>query len=702
VHFYEDFSLTESLSAARILADARAFASGLPAPRCDGECAILSLPNHPSFVISYFGCLIRGYVPVPLAVPELTRVSEYGDTLERVRQVTEARVFLSTREGLQRARGISFSFAREATAVGAGPGYVEADLRPEAPCLIQFSSGSTGAPKGVVLTHENLIANLAQIRKGMRAGPEDVGCSWLPFYHDMGWIGGLLSPLEAGYPVHVLSPFDFVAAPERWLRLASRVRATLILGPDFTYRLCVRRVSERNAASLDLKSVRLALSGAEPVNAETCRKFAIRFAASGFRESAFFPVYGLAENSLAVTFPEPGSGIRTLMHEGIEVASCGRPLPGVSLRVVDEQGRGLGEGCVGSIEIRSPSVTQGYFQNAEATGELFREGWMRTGDLGLLDRGELFIVGREKDLIILNGRNLHPGDIERRALEVPGFRFGRCAAVSVPEKSDGESAGESVRLVAECYEILPWRRTRLRRLLAARASEITPIPVEHVALVPHCTIPRTSSGKTRRFELRRMILGGLVTKVDGHFLKIWLAGRVEIASAVAKLVFDRLLSRLRRRRLEALLEQHLARGLAEALGNPRLNPEARRSFADYHVDSLALVRLHAALRREFGPVELHELVGLANLRELGAHLMRFHRAGVEEWRRSHGNDRRAGSAIAGDVPNDIFDTLEDFQPQRYRLEHSRGPGQALEPARALPDDLPSELRGSDRGAAPPL
>jgi acyl-CoA synthetase (AMP-forming)/AMP-acid ligase II len=694
-HFYESFERKESLSAADLLARARAFASGLPAPGRAGECILLSLPNTALFPTAFFGALLRGYVPVPLAVPELMRDRDYAELMGRVAKVTGARTLVSVGQGLLRVAGLPIPNLIDASRVSPGADFIEATPGPNDIAMIQFSSGSTGDPKGVLLTHAAISANLAQIRQGMRAGSSDVGCTWLPFYHDMGWIGGFLSPLEARYPIHVLSPFDFVASPYGWLKLASDLRATLVLGPDFGYRLSAKRVTPAQARSLSLGSVRLALSGAEPVNADTCRNFIERFKPAGFKAEAFFPVYGLAENALAVTFPEPGQPLKTRLHEGVEIVSCGKPLPGVELKVSSS----------GQIRLKSPSMTSGYYNDEKATRELFTDGWLETGDLGFLEGGELFIVGREKDVIIRNGRKFHPADLERRAVQLRGFKLGRLAVVSAREAA----AGESIHLVAECREALPWRRSALRRELAARVSELLPIGVSEVHLVAPGFIPRTSSGKTRRFELkRRLERDGIPTDEKGQLVEL-ARSRIESAYLICTAALKLARARLNRALagfgvgLEKPLGDHLAKALGETLGG-RIIINLETPFAEYHLDSLGLVRLHARITRDFGPIELHVLVPLRNLRELRDHLLKAHRHAVEEWRRTDGKSHadRDGARISPARGTRNLDEVADLPVEGHRLVSSDRPHQAVEPGGDRAHDLPPELREAERGATPPL
>jgi acyl-CoA synthetase (AMP-forming)/AMP-acid ligase II len=684
-YFYRGFELEESLSGGEILRRARAVASSLPEPEQPSECLLLSAPNGPGFVAAYFGALLRGYVPTPLPMAGLLKPRDLVELLARVREVSRARIILTEGEGLRSAReaGIPHaidlkSLPREESA------FREASPGPDSPCLVQFSSGSTGSPRGVVLTHSAVLANLKAIRLGMRSSPADVGCSWLPFYHDMGWIGGFLSPLEAGYPVHLLAPFDFVASPGKWLKLAEDVKATLILGPDFAYRYCVRHVPREMASKLNLGRVRLALSGAEPVHGATCRKFAEHFSAAGFRAEAFFPVYGLAENALAVAFPEPGTGARSWHLGRAELISCGKPLPGTEVRIAGPDGGALPETEIGRILLRSPSLCRGYLGDEEATRALFQDGWLVTGDLGCLRNGELHVAGREKDLIILNGRKFHAVDIERRGAEVTGFHFGRSAAVGLPGPE-----GEVLAFVAECRELLPWRRRRLKRALSEKISELIPIEPGRISLVPPCAIPRTSSGKTRRFLLKGMIADGALVQLEGRFFAHYLRSQVELLTAVAgplaeraKAILLRTVAGLRahapfaRSSLARRLDARLAILCGETLGIPANEVRKETSFSEYALDSLGLIRLQARLGAEVAWIELPELIGIRNLLELRIHLLENRPEAVEEWSR---NDQKK------------------LRPFGHRLEPEPRPRETLEPGSDFSFELPPELSQASRG-----
>jgi 1-acyl-sn-glycerol-3-phosphate acyltransferase len=398
--------------------------------------------------------------------------------------------------------------------------------------LLQYTSGSTGDPKGVILTHANLLANVRAIGQAVDVRPDDVGVSWLPLYHDMGLIGAWLAPLYFGVPVVVLSPLTFLSRPARWLWALHRHRATLTAAPNFAYELATGKIGDSEIEGLDLSSVRAALNGAEPVLPETLERFAARYAACGFRREAFAPVYGLAEASLALTFPPLGRAPRvdrvsreTLARDGRAVpvppetsandpsvssfVSVGTVLPGHEIRIVGSDGRDSGERTEGALWFRGPSATRGYFRNAPATAQLLPEGpdagWIDSGDRAYRADGEIFITGRVKDIVLKAGRNLYPHEIEDTAGQVAGVRKGCVVAFGAP---DAKSGTERLVIVAETREQSSGARQRIAQAITQQVAAAIGLPPDTVTLVRPHSIPKTSSGKLRREETRRLYLAG--------------------------------------------------------------------------------------------------------------------------------------------------------------------------------------------------
>ena len=321
----------------------------------------------------------------------------------------------------------------------------------------------------MVLTHSNLLANIRAIGTGLNLQPGDFGVSWLPLYHDMGLIGSWLTALCFGVPIAILSPLAFLSRPERWLWAIHEHRGTVSAAPNFAYELCARKIDDRALEGLDLSCWRAALNGAEPISPDTLERFARRFEPYGFRAEAFLPVYGLAESSVALTFPPLGRKPRVdrIGRERFENAGAalpcsesdasplrfvseGKALPGHEVRVVDEASVETGERVQGHIQFRGPSTMQGYFKNPAATAAVMRvDGWVDTGDLGYLADGELFVTARIKDVIIKGGRNLYPQEVEEVASEVEGVRRGCVAAFGV---SDQRLGTEKLVVVAETRE----------------------------------------------------------------------------------------------------------------------------------------------------------------------------------------------------------------------------------------------------------
>ena len=406
--------------------------------------------------------------------------------------------------------------------------------------LLQYTSGSTGDPKGVVLAHRHLLANIHAMGTAADAGPGDLFVSWLPPYHDMGLIGAWLAGLYYGFPLAVMSPLDFLARPARWLRTISDQHATLSGAPNFGYELCLRHISDRELAGVDLSAWRLAFDGSETVSAATIGRFAERFAPYGLRPEAITPAYGLAEAGVAVTFPPLGRGplldaidrtalaktgnaVRvtaaaqppavspSLAVTTLQAVSCGRPLPGYQVRVVDAAGQERGERHEGRIEFTGPSATPGYFRNEAATRALRRGPWLDTGDLGYLAGGELYLTGRVKDIIVRRGRNLHPDETEEAAGQLAGVEHG---GVAVFGYSDPGTGTERVVLVAETHLRDTGELAALRGKITALAARVLGVPPDEVVLATPGSVLKTASGKTRRAATRDRYLAGTLGRPD--------------------------------------------------------------------------------------------------------------------------------------------------------------------------------------------
>ena len=525
-----------------------------------GDNVAIMLPTSRGFFSAFMGVLFAGAVPVPLYPPfNRARIEEYARRQSAILDNAQARILVTVREG--RALGSvlrsSTPGLREVTEIAKlleearafDPAAIA--IRPEDPALIQYTSGSTGDPKGVLLSHENLLANIRAIGEALKIGPADVGVSWLPLYHDMGLIGAWLTPMFYGIPVAVLSPIAFLTRPETWLWTIHRRRGTISPAPNFAYELCARKISEAELEGLDLSSWRVALNGAEPISPRSLERFEKRFAGCGFRKTSFFPVYGLAESSLLLTAAAPGTEVRieavdrdAFEREGLarppsgsgveplRFVSVGKAIPGHEIRIVDERGEELPERREGRLLFRGPSAMNGYYRNPAATGAVTRpDGFLDSGDRAFVADGEAFITGREKDLILKAGRNLIPQEIEAAASEVAGVRGGSVVAFGVPDPLLGT---ERVVVVVETKEESADGRARIESKVARAVAELVGVPPDEVLTVAPRVVPKTSSGKIRRATCRESYLRGELSR------------RPEISSRMAaRLAFHSAASRAR-------------------------------------------------------------------------------------------------------------------------------------------------------------
>ncbi len=496
-----------------------------------GDRVAMVLPTSVAFMDAFFGALLAGAVPVPLYPPvRLGRLAEYHRATARMLIASGARIVLS--DGRVRLLlGESVAAARPALGlvtvsqlVEEGSPYQEAVFGDQLG-VVQFSSGSTVDPKPVALSQANLVSQCAVLRAltPPAADGHELGVTWLPLYHDMGLIGCLLSAVTFPGPLTLLPPELFLARPALWLRTLSRHRGTISAAPNFAYALCLKRVKDADLEGVDLSRWRYALNGAEPISGEVMRRFAQRFAAQGFDPAALMPVYGLSEASLAVTFTPRRSPLREarvdatglaargeVLSGSRQIPSVGVPVPGFEVEVRSEGGEALGEGRVGNIFARGPSVMTGYLDQPEATARALFDGWLDTGDLGFWQEGELYVSGRAKDLVIIRGANHSPQEFEECLEGLEGFRAGCVVALGfTPE----DAQSEALLILAERAQdqASGEEDSALEERIRTAVTERTKIRPHTVKVIPPGTLPRTSSGKMRRAEALRQFLAHELT-----------------------------------------------------------------------------------------------------------------------------------------------------------------------------------------------
>ena len=488
---------------------ARSFALELASETRPGDRVLLMYPPGPAYVIALFACALAGVIALPLYPPLAHRtldrlqavVRDAGAALALMDRTSADRIAADKKGSLPGVR------VRAIEALGASDGELRRPICSDDIALLQYTSGSTGTPKGVIITHDNILRNVAMLADAFALTPDDVGVSWVPPYHDMGLIGAIIAPLVVGYPSVLVPPLAFMRRPLTWLKAVSRFRATFSGAPNFAYALCVAKLAPEHAADLDLSAWRIAVNGGEPVRQTTLDDFARAFAPYGFRETSFRPCYGLAEATLLVSglpVADVPATVSPSDNAGAVVVGCGTPPPAVRVVVADPETRvPLGEDSIGEIWVASPSNARGYWGRSD--DDTFRavlangDGpYLRTGDMGFLRQGQVFVTGRCKELIIVDGRNLYPRDLEEVA----------CSAHSalVPDGSVVFSGVVEGREVVVFATELRSDDAELQRdagaaVRAALSREIG-VTVHDVRFLRPGAIPRTSSGKLRRLAMR--------------------------------------------------------------------------------------------------------------------------------------------------------------------------------------------------------
>ncbi|MEO7331787.1 MAG: fatty acyl-AMP ligase [Minicystis sp.] len=504
-----------------------------------GDKVALILPDNADFVFAFLGAIRAGIVPVPIYPPTgLGKLTGYLENTLHIVARSGATILVTNAE-IKRMLGTIQAQVPELKKVVAIESIraMREELKPvkvalDDTCFLQFTSGSTSKPKGVILTHENLAANvraIMQLGLGVRDSV-DSGVSWLPLYHDMGLIGFVIAPLYHVNTITFLPPLLFLKRPARWLETVSRHRGSISFGPNFAYALCVKRIKEAEVQHLDLSSWRVAGCGAEPIRAENLRAFADKFAPIGFSEKAFVCCYGMAESTLAISFSKAGTGVHTdtvdgaalwsegranLVAEGtpgaVLIVECGSAFEGHEVQTfapTDETSETpLGDREVGELRLRGPSVTPGYYNEPEKTQEAFAGGWLRTGDLGYLAGGKVFICGRSKELIIVNGRNYYPQDLEWEASKVSGVRKGNVIAFGTLKPHNDR---ERVVIAFETTVTVEPERATLKGEVRRVVQQALGLTVDDVLPLPVGVLPKTSSGKLQRAKTRELYESGVL------------------------------------------------------------------------------------------------------------------------------------------------------------------------------------------------
>jgi len=590
-----------------------------------GDKLILFLGSNEQFVDAFWAAILGGIIPVPVA---LGISDEHRHKLLRIARKLGSPFIYTEKRSLERIGAFAAQAGESDTFEGlrsraflvddlsdiARAGQVQ-QARPDDVAFIQFSSGSTSEPKGVVLTHGNVIANARGVIDAAHILQEDISLSWMPLTHDMGLIGFHLIMFYKRVHAHLMPTELFIRRPLLWLTLASRIRATVLCSPNFGYKHYLKVLGDRPIEGLDLSSVKLIFNGAEPISVELCEEFLARLAPARLARNSMYPVYGLAEASLAVSFPPPGAPMRTITvnrhhlgvgnaveriargaRDAVQLVSEGRAVPYCSVRIADDEDQPMPEGRIGHLHMRGDNVTRGYYESPDVNAAAFTaDGWLRTGDLALIEQGDLYVSGRAKEIIFVNGQNYYPHDLEAIAQRIEGLELGKVVAAGVrPAGAEVEQLMLFVLHRGSMEDFLPLA-TRAARII----NEQTGLEVAQV--VPVRRIPKTTSGKIQRHLLEQ-------SYVDGEF-------DAELQSLAAL----RETARGPETASRSEIEDRLRTICDAALGGKRV--DVNDNLFELGASSLKLIEIHEQIDRQYpGQVDLTELFDFPTIAELAQHL----------------------------------------------------------------------------------
>jgi acyl-CoA synthetase (AMP-forming)/AMP-acid ligase II/acyl carrier protein len=592
-----------------------------------GDFLVLHVASNEQFIDAYWACLYGGIVPVPVAVGIS---DEHKHKLLRIARLLGSPLLYTDNKLRDRLAAYAASIGEDATwnALAARTFLIEAldDLsRPGTPAnvtaeqtaFIQFSSGSTSEPKGVVLTHRNILSNAEGARQAAGFTEDDVSLSWMPLTHDMGLIGFHLMMMYSGVRQHLMPTDLFVRRALLWLKWCSDKRVTVTCSPNFGYRHCLRALGDKTLAEHDLRSVRLIFNGAEPISVELAAEFLDRLAPYGLPRTSMYPVYGLAEASLAVCFPPPGKpykyvtvdrrqlgvGAQARLVEaddptGLELMCEGKPIPFTSVKLVDDAGAEVPPGTVGHLLMRGDNVTRGYFNDPEANAAAITpDGWLRTGDLALMLDDELYVTGRSKEIIFVNGQNYYPHDLEAILQAEPGLELGKVAATGA--RAPTAETDELVLFVLHRGSVADFvpLATRAMHLVNEHAG------VEVARVVPIRRMPKTTSGKLQRTALAQAYEAGEFDAEVAEFDRLWEQGHGHGRAAKGRI----------ERQLKAIVDDAM----------PGKHVDIDDNLFDVGASSLTLLQVHEKIEELYpNTVDLTELFDFPTISMLAKHLER--------------------------------------------------------------------------------